>query len=65
MRGLDFGVKKGECAKIATGGMLPEGADSVVMFEHTQQIDEKMLEILKPVSPGENVIPVGEDAQKG
>ena len=60
----EFGIKKGECAKIATGGMLPEGADSVVMFEHTQQIDRKMLEILKPVSPGENVIPVGEDARR-
>jgi molybdopterin molybdotransferase len=60
----EFSVKKGECAKIATGGMLPEGADSVVMFEHTQQIDRKMLEILKPVSPGENVIPVGEDVRR-
>jgi molybdopterin molybdotransferase len=60
----EFGVKNGECAKIATGGMLPEGADSVVMFEHTQQIDRKILEILKPVSPGENVIPVGEDARR-
>jgi len=60
----EFWVNKGECAKIATGGMLPEGTDSVVMFEHTQQIDGRMLEILKPVSPGENVIPVGEDARK-
>ncbi len=60
----EFVVKKGECARIATGGMLPGGADSVVMFEHTQQMDERMIEILKPVSPGENVIPVGEDARR-
>ena len=59
-----FIVKKGECAKIATGGMLPKGTDAVAMFEHTQQIDERMIEILKPVSPGENVIPVGEDARR-
>lgn len=59
-----FVLRKGECAKIATGGMLPEGSDSVVMFEHTQRINEKMIEILKPVSPGENVIPVGEDVRK-
>lgn len=58
-------LKKGECAKIATGGMLPEGADSVVMFEYTQRIDEAMIEVLKSVSPGENVIPVGEDVRKG
>lgn len=57
-------LEKGEVAKIATGGMLPEGADSVVMLEHTQQVDEKIIEILKPVSPGENVIRAGEDAKK-
>jgi molybdopterin molybdotransferase len=60
----EFVLKKGECARIATGGMLPEGADSIVMLEHSQQIDERMIEILRPVSPGENVIPVGEDARK-
>ncbi len=57
-------LKKGAAAKIATGGMLPEGADSVVMFEHTQQMDEKMIEVVKPVSPGENVIQAGEDARR-
>lgn len=60
-----FKLEKGEIAKIATGGMLPEGADSVVMLEHTQRVDEKMIEVLKPVSPGENVIQIGEDAMKG
>jgi len=58
-------LKQSEVAKIATGGMLPKGTDAVVMFEHTQQIDETMIEILKPVSPGENVIQAGEDAQQG
>lgn len=56
-----FRLKKGEVAKISTGGMLPEGADSVVMFEHTQQIDEKMVEVVKPIAPGENVVQAGED----
>lgn len=60
----EFVLNKGEVARIATGGMLPEGADSVVMLEHTQQVDEKMIEVLKPVSPGENVIQAGEDAKK-
>ncbi|OGW37747.1 MAG: molybdopterin molybdenumtransferase MoeA [Nitrospirae bacterium RBG_13_39_12] len=61
----DFKVDKGEVAKIATGGMLPQGTDSVVMLEHTQLIDEKMIEVVKPVAPGENVIQAGEDAKKG
>jgi molybdopterin molybdotransferase len=60
----EFKLKKGEVAKIATGGMLPEGTDSVVMLEHTQQVDEKMIEVVKPVAPGENVIKAGEDAKK-
>lgn len=59
-----YPIKKGEGVKIATGGMLPDGADAVVMFEHTQHIDEKMIEVVKPVSPGENVIHAGEDAKK-
>lgn len=61
----DFELTKGEVAKIATGGMLPKGADAVVMFEHTQQVDKGMIEILKPVAPGENVIQAGEDVKKG
>ncbi|MDI6889503.1 MAG: molybdopterin molybdotransferase MoeA [Thermodesulfovibrionales bacterium] len=61
----DFELKKGEVAKIATGGMLPKGADAVVMLEHTQQIDEGMIEVVKPVAPGENVIQPGEDVKKG
>jgi molybdopterin molybdotransferase len=59
-----FTLGKGWIAKIATGGMLPEGADSVVMIEHTQQVDEKLAEVLHPVSPGENVIQKGEDVKK-
>jgi molybdopterin molybdotransferase len=58
-----FKLKKGEAARIATGGMLPGGADAVVMFEHTQVLDERMIEIQKAVAPGENVIRMGEDVR--
>lgn len=60
----DFFIKKGEAAKIPTGGMLPEGSDAVVMFEHTGSIDETMIEVLKPTAPGENIIRAGEDCEK-
>lgn len=60
-----FEIKKGEAAKIPTGGMLPERADAVVMFEHANLIDESVVEVLKPVASGENVIQVGEDCKKG
>jgi molybdopterin molybdotransferase len=51
--------------KIPTGGMLPEGADAVVMFEHVQVIDNRIIEVMKPVAPGENVIQPGEDIATG
>lgn len=60
-----FELLRGTACKIPTGGMLPEGADAVVMFEHVQPVDESMIEVLRPVAPGENVIQAGEDVKKG
>ncbi len=55
----------GEAFRIATGGMLPERADGVVMVEHTQEVDGSTIEVLRPVAPGEHVIAVGEDVRRG
>ncbi|MFZ5814252.1 MAG: gephyrin-like molybdotransferase Glp, partial [Bacillota bacterium] len=55
----------GEAQKIATGGALPEGADGVLMVEHTEQMAEDEIGALRPVSPGENVIYRGEDCRAG
>lgn len=60
-----FKLKKGESVRIATGGMLPGGADAVVMLEHVQTLDEKLIEVIKPVAPKENVISFDEDIKKG
>lgn len=60
----DFTLKSGEAAEISTGGMLPEGADSVVMIEHTETIDETSVEIYKSVAPLQNVIDADEDFAK-
>jgi molybdopterin molybdotransferase len=64
-----FEIQAGQCGLIHTGGMLPKGADSVVMLEYTQRIDkdERILtstsevEVFRAVAAGENVIQVGED----
>jgi molybdopterin molybdotransferase len=61
----DRTIGKGECMKIATGGALPKGADAVVMFEQTQRVDDKSIEVVKAVAPEENVSTVGEDMRKG
>jgi molybdopterin molybdotransferase len=55
----------GECARIATGGMLPEGADAVVMVEQTQEVGPTTVEAVRAAAPGENVVQVGEDVRAG
>jgi molybdopterin molybdotransferase len=59
-----FGVGPAEAGKIATGGMLPEGADSVVMIEHTQAVDDTTIEVYRGVAPGQNILLAGEDFKK-
>jgi molybdopterin molybdotransferase len=61
----DLIIGPGQAAKIATGGMLPRGADSVIMVEHTAFIDETTIEAYRSVAPGQNIIEVGEDYCKG
>lgn len=63
-----FELNAGQCALIHTGGMLPKGADAVVMIEYTQLIvgaerrsAPTEIEIFKSVADGENVIRIGED----
>lgn len=60
-----FSLAKGMVSKIPTGGMLPDRADAVVMHEHVQSVDEKMIEVFRPVVPGENVVQSGEDVRRG
>ena len=57
-------IKVGQAAKILTGGMIPESADAVVMVEYTELIDSSLIEIIKPVAPGENIIKIGEDIKE-
>lgn len=58
-------LQDNQCVLIHTGGMIPEGADAVVMVEYTQQSLEKEVEFMKAVGVGENVIQIGEDVTEG
>jgi len=60
----EFSIGPGEAAKISTGGMLPEGADGVVMIEHTAVIDAQTIEAYRSAAPGQHVIEAGEDFKK-
>ena len=58
-------VGVGQAWRIATGGMLPPGADAVVMVEYTEELDSRTIGVTRPVAPGENVVRRGEDIAAG
>jgi molybdopterin molybdotransferase len=58
-------VAPGAAVRIATGGMLPPGADSVVMIEHAEAVDDAAIEVFRSVAPGQNRIAAGEDFEQG
>jgi len=62
--GLNVVIREGQCAYIPTGGILPEGADAVVMVEYTEEAGDIVL-VKKPVSHGENVLLRDEDFKQG
>jgi molybdopterin molybdotransferase len=61
----EFSIKPGEAGRILTGGVIPAGADSVVMIEHTEPLDETTIEVCRGVAPLSNIIEPGEDIRKG
>jgi len=61
----DLTIGPGQAARILTGGMLPRGADGVVMVEHTEELDESTIEVMRSVAPGQHVIEADEDLATG
>ncbi|NMM85734.1 molybdopterin biosynthesis protein [Rhodococcus sp. SRB_17] len=57
-------VAAGLATSIATGGMLPRGADAVVMVEHTD-VDGGSVQIRRAATAGENVSYAGTDIARG
>lgn len=55
----------GECWEIATGGMLPDGADAVAMVEYSEAYGGNSIGIVKAVSPGENLLFKGDEVVPG
>ncbi|MBN4062748.1 molybdopterin molybdenumtransferase MoeA [Alkaliphilus sp. AH-315-G20] len=54
-------ITENQAVYIPTGGMLPEGADAVLMVEYTETIDNKSLAVLNSVTVKENVVNIGDD----
>jgi len=57
-------LRRMECAEIATGAMLPRGADAVVMVEDTEK-EGASVAMGEAVHPGQNVSRIGEDMSRG
>jgi molybdopterin molybdotransferase len=53
-------VGRGTCIQIMTGAALPEGADAVIMVEHTQRSGDTVT-LDRAVSPGQHVVPRGSE----
>ena len=59
-----FVVEPQTCAAIHTGGILPEGADSVLMIEDSAMATD-LIEVYAAVQRGENLIQAGEEYRVG
>jgi len=55
------------CTAIATGGVIPRGADAVVMIEHTDLIDSSLpaIELRRSAAPGQFISYAGSDMARG
>jgi molybdopterin molybdotransferase len=61
----DVTIGPGTVASMPTGGVLPPGADAVVMIEYTQEAMQGTIEVVRPVAPGDGVVRADEDAAGG
>lgn len=55
----------GSCVAVPTGGMVPEGADAVVMLEQVEDYGDGTVGVCAPVAPGMNMIFRGDDVVPG
>jgi len=61
----DVTIGPGTVASMPTGGVLPAGADAVVMIEYTAEAMPGTIEVVRPVAPGDGVVRADEDAAPG
>jgi molybdopterin molybdotransferase len=64
-RPAEVAVRAGGAVAVPTGAVLPDGADAVVMVEHTQQTMAGSVEVTRPAAPGDGTVRADEDATVG
>lgn len=58
-------IPAGHCIRIMTGASIPEGADCVIMQEHTETSEQGIRFVKKPAEAGNNIRKAGEDIASG
>jgi molybdopterin molybdotransferase len=61
----DLSLRPGAALQIPTGAAIPDGADAVVMVEHTQMTMPGTVEVTRPVAVGDGVVRADEDVAVG
>lgn len=54
-------LKSGQAIYVPTGGMLPEGADAMVMIEYVEKLDDKTIAVNKAATPNGGIMNKGDD----
>nr|WP_091175520.1 gephyrin-like molybdotransferase Glp [Paenibacillus sp. 1_12] len=58
-------IGQGQAARIMTGAVVPEGADSVIMMEMTEVSTDREVGIRKQMAEGDNITPIGQEIEPG
>jgi molybdopterin molybdotransferase len=58
-------VRPGAAVAMPTGGVIPPGANAVIMIEYTAQAMPGTIEVVRPVAPGEGIVRADEDIRQG
>ncbi|MFC4857830.1 gephyrin-like molybdotransferase Glp [Actinophytocola glycyrrhizae] len=61
----EVAVRSGGAVAMPTGGVLPDGADAVVMVEYTAETMPGTIEVTRPVAPGGGLVRADEDVAAG
>ncbi len=56
-----YAINRGECVYVPTGGMIPGGADAMVMLEYTEKFSENEIACYQNVKHNQYVVEIGED----
>src|SRR3954466_3288483 len=64
-RAPSVSVVPGTAVAMPTGGVIPDGADAVVMVEHTQEAMAGTIEVVRPAAPGDGLVRAARGAAGG